>query len=148
MGKTEDVGDYGFAKFSKAVLYFRRYNRIHLPVYDPGGFKITAYLSKHFVGNVALYPKEAGYDGVEIHACHGYLLNQFATPAQNHRTDEYGGSRENRYRITVEVYEAIRYAEVMPGAELKLVEGEDHGFTKTADLTAEYIAGWLKKQTR
>lgn len=58
----------------------------------------------------AVRAKEAGYDGVEIHACHGYLLNQFATPAQNHRTDEYGGSRKNRYRITIEVYEAIRKA--------------------------------------
>lgn len=58
----------------------------------------------------AVRAKEAGYDGVEIHACHGYLLNQFATPLQNHRTDEYGGSRENRYRITIEVYEAIRKA--------------------------------------
>lgn len=43
---------------------------------------------------------------------------------------------------------AIRYAEVMPKAELKLVEGEDHGFTKTADSTAEYIAEWLKKYTK
>ncbi len=58
----------------------------------------------------AVRAKMAGYDGVEIHACHGYLLNQFATPAQNLRTDEYGGSRENRYRLTVEVYDAIRKA--------------------------------------
>lgn len=58
----------------------------------------------------AVRAKTAGYDGVEIHACHGYLLNQFATPAMNHRTDQYGGSRENRYRITIEVYEAIRQA--------------------------------------
>ncbi len=43
---------------------------------------------------------------------------------------------------------AIRYAEVMPKAELKLVEGENHGFTNTADSTAQYIAVWLKKHTR
>ena len=60
--------------------------------------------------DAALRAMKAGYDGVEIHACHGYLLNQFATPAQNRRTDEYGGSRENRYRITIEVYDAIRKA--------------------------------------
>ncbi|MCM1050493.1 MAG: NADH:flavin oxidoreductase [Paenibacillus sp.] len=60
--------------------------------------------------DAAVRAKTAGYDGVEIHACHGYLLNQFATPATNNRTDQYGGSRENRYRITIEVYEAIRHA--------------------------------------
>lgn len=60
--------------------------------------------------DAAVRAKKAGFDGVEIHACHGYLLNQFATPAQNRRVDEYGGSRENRYRITVEVYDAIRNA--------------------------------------
>ncbi len=43
---------------------------------------------------------------------------------------------------------AIRYAEVMPKAELKLVEGENHGFTKTSTSTALYIARWLKKYSR
>lgn len=43
---------------------------------------------------------------------------------------------------------AIRYAEVMPKAELKLVEGEDHGFTKTADATEGYVAEWIKKNTK
>ena len=42
---------------------------------------------------------------------------------------------------------AIRYSEVMPKAELRLIDGENHGFTKTADTTAEYIAEWLHKQT-
>lgn len=42
----------------------------------------------------------------------------------------------------------IRYSEVMPKAELKLIEGDNHGFTKTSDATAMYIAEWLKKYTR
>ncbi len=58
----------------------------------------------------ALRAKQAGFDGVEIHACHGFLLHQFATPYYNRRSDNYGGNRENRYRITLEVYEAIRRA--------------------------------------
>lgn len=58
----------------------------------------------------ALRAKQAGFDGVEIHACHGFLLHQFATSYYNRRSDNYGGNRENRYRITLEVYEAVRRA--------------------------------------
>lgn len=53
--------------------------------------------------------KEAGVDGVEVHAVHeGYLLDQFTLPYTNHRTDEYGGSFENRYRFATEVVKAIK----------------------------------------
>lgn len=52
--------------------------------------------------------KKAGFGGVEIHAAHGYLLSQFLSPISNIRTDQYGGSLENRMRIIVEVYEAMR----------------------------------------
>ena len=50
----------------------------------------------------------AGFDTVEIHAAHGYLLNQFLSPLANHRTDQYGGSQENRMRLALEVTEAVR----------------------------------------
>lgn len=49
----------------------------------------------------------AGFDLLEIHAAHGYLLSEFLSPATNKRTDEYGGSRENRVRILGEVLEAV-----------------------------------------
>lgn len=52
--------------------------------------------------------RAAGFDGVEIHAAHGYLLSQFLSPLLNGRNDEYGGSVENRTRLTVEVIEACR----------------------------------------
>ncbi|MDR1620851.1 MAG: NADH:flavin oxidoreductase [Synergistaceae bacterium] len=52
--------------------------------------------------------KEAGADGVQIHGAHGYLLSQFLSPFYNKRGDEYGGSAENRARIVLEVYDAIR----------------------------------------
>ena len=51
---------------------------------------------------------KAGFDTVEIHAAHGYLLNQFLSPLANHRTDEYGGSLENRMRLVLEITEAVR----------------------------------------
>jgi 2,4-dienoyl-CoA reductase-like NADH-dependent reductase (Old Yellow Enzyme family) len=54
--------------------------------------------------------KAAGFDGVEIHSAHGYLLNQFFSPLTNHRTDEYGGDVHGRIRLHLEVIAAVRAA--------------------------------------
>mmetsp|Transcript_3954 Transcript_3954/g.8715 ORF Transcript_3954/g.8715 Transcript_3954/m.8715 type:complete len:465 (+) Transcript_3954:17-1411(+) len=51
--------------------------------------------------------KDAGFDGVELHAAHGYLIDQFLNDGTNRRTDEYGGSVENRCRLLIEVLDAI-----------------------------------------
>lgn len=51
--------------------------------------------------------KAAGFDGVEIHAANGYLIDQFLQDATNHRTDQYGGSIENRARLLLEVFDAV-----------------------------------------
>lgn len=61
-------------------------------------------------GQAARRVKEAGFDGVEIHAAHHYLLHSFLSPVTNQRTDEYGGSLANRTRILKEIVEAIRAA--------------------------------------
>ena len=60
----------------------------------------------------------AGFDGIEIHGAHGYLINQFLSSYSNQRTDEYGGSVKNRYRFAHKVISAVR--DVVPDKKLLL----------------------------
>lgn len=59
-------------------------------------------------GDCARRAKEAGFDGVEIHGAHGYLIAQFMSPYSNKRTDEYGGPLQNRIRFALEIIKDIR----------------------------------------
>lgn len=68
-----------------------------------------AYVTRCFAESAACC-RDAGYDGVEIHLAHGYLLHQFMSRYYNRRGDEYGGSFENRMRFPVEVIRAVREA--------------------------------------
>lgn len=68
--------------------------------------QITKIISQF--GDAALRVKKAGCDGVELHASHGYLIQQFLSPATNHRTDKYGGSLENRMRFLNEIIDDVR----------------------------------------
>lgn len=65
-------------------------------------------------GDTAALAKRTGFQMIMVHGGHGWLLNQFMSPAFNHRTDEYGGSFENRMRLTRRVLESVRAA-VVPG---------------------------------
>jgi 2,4-dienoyl-CoA reductase-like NADH-dependent reductase (Old Yellow Enzyme family) len=58
--------------------------------------------------NAAVRAVQAGFKLIEIHAAHGYLLNEFLSPLSNHRKDEYGGSFENRVRLLLEIVDAMR----------------------------------------
>lgn len=68
----------------------------------------------------------AGFDGIELHAPHGYLEHQFLSPRSNKRTDEYGGSLENRMRFVVECYEAARAAVGTAVPVGMRVSGDEH----------------------
>ena len=86
-------------------------------VMHPRGKEIPKELTKEDIKkivknfkNSAKRVKDAGFDAVEIHSAHGYLLNQFYSPITNKRTDEYGGDILNRIRIHLEVIKAVREA--------------------------------------
>lgn len=66
-------------------------------------------IKKAFV-DAALRAQRLGYDLIELHAAHGYLLHQFLSPLSNQRSDNYGGSLENRLRLLLEVFAAVRAA--------------------------------------
>ncbi|MEW6066406.1 MAG: tRNA-dihydrouridine synthase [Bacillota bacterium] len=65
------------------------------------------HVVKDFVAG-ALRAQQAGFDGIELHAAHGYLLSSFLSPIMNRRTDEYGGSNANRAKIVVDIIKGIR----------------------------------------
>ncbi|EDL64769.1 YqjM [Bacillus sp. SG-1] len=92
----------------------------------------------------AVRAKKAGYDLIEIHAAHGYLINEFLSPLSNKRTDEYGGSAENRYRFLKEVIEAVN--SVWDGPLFVRVSAKDYA---DGGLDAEDYAvfsSWMKEQ--
>ncbi|CAK4034174.1 probable 12-oxophytodienoate reductase 1 [Lecanosticta acicola] len=79
----------------------------------------------------AEYLEKAGYDGIQLHGAHGYLLAQFLSPTTNRRSDQYGGSLENRARLILEIAQEIRKRtkpDFIVGIKLNSVEFQDKGF--------------------
>ncbi len=79
------------------------------PRYQPINKEEIATLVDQFA-NAAKRAQQAGFDAIEIHAGHGYLIANFLSPATNHRDDEYGGSLENRARLLIDIIHATRRA--------------------------------------
>ncbi|KAI4175008.1 MAG: hypothetical protein LQ343_002035 [Gyalolechia ehrenbergii] len=81
--------------------------------------------------HAAEYLHKAGYDGIQFHGAHGYLLSQFLSPTTNLRTDKYGGSLENRSRLIMEIAQGIR-SRLPPsfvlGIKINSVEFQNKGF--------------------
>ncbi|KAF7874363.1 hypothetical protein EAF04_003035 [Stromatinia cepivora] len=82
--------------------------------------------------HAAEYLEKAGFDGIQLHGAHGYLLAQFLSKTTNKRTDKYGGSLENRFRIIQEIADEI-HKRVKPdfivGIKMNSVEFQEDGFT-------------------
>ena len=93
-------------------------------------------------GKAAKRSVDAGFDAVEIHGAHGYLLHQFLSPLSNDRDDEYGGSLENRARMLMEVIAAIRKSvpESMPVLlRLSATDYAEGGWDQEQTAT---VSGW------
>lgn len=93
----------------------------------------------------ALRALKAGFQVVEIHAAHGYLLHEFLSPLSNQRTDEYGGSFENRIRLLLEVTDAVRAtwpAELPLFVRISATDWSDGGWTLDDSVR---LAGILKQ---
>jgi 2,4-dienoyl-CoA reductase-like NADH-dependent reductase (Old Yellow Enzyme family) len=88
-------------------------------------------------GRSAAICKKAGFSGVQIHGAHGYLVSQFLSPHHNHRTDEWGGSAENRRRFVMAVYAEIRRqvgADFAVGIKLNSADFQRGGFTEEESM--------------
>lgn len=114
-----------------------------------GGWPTPVALSSDEIGTVisgfatsALRARDAGFDGVEVHAANGYLLDQFLTDYTNTREDGYGGDVANRVRLTAEVLTAVRTAlgpDFLVGVRLSQ--------TKVNDFTHRWAGGAADAQT-
>lgn len=93
---SKPIGPSGDVRCVFSGLYPRELKKIDID------YTVKAY------ADAAERAKKAGYDCVDIHAAHGYIINQFLSPYTNHRTDEYGGSVENRARFCCEIIRAVR----------------------------------------
>ncbi|WP_425400304.1 alkene reductase [Aeoliella sp.] len=86
----------------------------------------------------AMRANAAGFDGVEVHAANGYLLDQFLQSKSNHRTDQYGGSLENRYRLLGEVMDAVTSVWSADRVGVRIAPNGVHGDMGSADFREQF----------
>ncbi len=101
------AGRYGYNPFNVSA------SATKAPINPFKARALTTKQVKHTISDYARsaeLAKEAGYDGIEIMGSEGYFINQFLSAATNHRTDEYGGSAQNRMRLPIEIVEQCRAA--------------------------------------
>lgn len=125
-----------------------------IPVALPGGqFGKPRALESHEIENVierfvhaALICQQVGFSGVQIHSAHGYLLSEFLNPRANVRTDEWGGSLENRARLLLRVVRAVRSAvnsRFAVGVKLNSSDFQKGGYTFEE---CQQVVAWLDQE--
>ncbi len=97
------VADGGWQTVAPSAIAYRETEELPLALDKQGIQKVIADFT-----TAARRAVTAGYDVIELHAAHGYLLHQFLSPLSNHREDEYGGSFDNRIRLLLEVVAAVQ----------------------------------------
>lgn len=120
MGKAYDRMFYKIAPIGKKLMEKDLVLKTVAPSKSPRAYSaesLNREMSVHEIKKIiqqfvdgAVRAKKAGVDGVELHAAHGYLIQQFLSPYTNQRTDEYGGSLENRMRFLLEILQGIKNA--------------------------------------
>ena len=104
-GKQQGLDEGGWQTVAPSALAFAPNDRAPLALDEEG----LQHVLQAFVA-AAQRAQHIGLDAIEVHAAHGYLLHQFLSPLSNTRTDQYGGSLENRMRFPLAVYQAVRAA--------------------------------------
>ncbi|MCA1009596.1 NADPH dehydrogenase NamA [Halobacillus halophilus] len=117
---TESIHRHG-AKAGIQLAHAGRKANLHSDIYAPSAapfnesLKTPVEMDEQKISSTvqsfkegAQRAKEAGFDIIELHGAHGYLINQFLSPLTNFRKDKYGGSREKRYRFLSEIIDAVR----------------------------------------
>lgn len=97
-------------------------------------------------GSAASVAKEAGFNGVQLHGAHGYLISQFLSPAVNLRTDKWGGTLENRARFLIDVLRDVRRrvgADFPVGLKLNSADFQKGGFSHEESLQ---VVEWLNEE--
>ncbi|MEO6305244.1 MAG: alkene reductase [Bacteroidia bacterium] len=117
----------------------------NFPVPKEMSLEDIIYANAEYVA-AAKHASDAGFDGVELHGANGYLLEQFLSPHSNTRTDDYGGSIENRCRFVIEVVTAVAYAVGKAETGIRLspygVANDMQPYSET-DATYKYLAEQL-----
>ncbi|CAA2141675.1 NADPH dehydrogenase [Hyphomicrobium sp. ghe19] len=102
-GRALQPDEGGWAVVGPSALPFDEKSPVPIPLDQRGIDDVIAAFEA-----AARRALKAGFEVIEIHSAHGYLLHEFLSPISNHRTDEYGGSRENRMRLLLQITERLR----------------------------------------
>ncbi|MBU5331183.1 NADPH dehydrogenase NamA [Anaerocolumna aminovalerica] len=116
-------------------------------------YRVPVEMTKEDIKNVAEAFKEAarradlaGFDTIELHGAHGYLINQFLSPLTNKRTDEYGGNAENRSRFLKEILQAIKTVWPEEKPVILRVSAEEYGEEGNHDVDVANMIKDLKEE--